>query len=209
MQLEIQVLATTDQKHGHHLYWLILSTAEKCLLAPPCCQLCIRHFFCWCLPSGYILSHLFLGADQKSWLCSFDSFCHMSLRLPGFCFSTNFNLLPLFWSRRLMMTQWPYKWRSSKGWRTMPKGGCSKTPQQEEFSLSNDMVEKQTGKKVTFGLVLLFSSSLPPALPPPSLSLTLTFLSFLPSSPFLILTLSNPCPALLLTFTYPQHIHCV
>ncbi|XP_074170547.1 ankyrin repeat domain-containing protein 11 isoform X2 [Rhinolophus sinicus] len=29
----------------------------------------------------------------------------------------------------------------------MPKGGCSKTPQQEEFSLSNDMVEKQTGKK--------------------------------------------------------------
>nr|XP_045011956.1 ankyrin repeat domain-containing protein 11 isoform X3 [Jaculus jaculus] len=30
----------------------------------------------------------------------------------------------------------------------MPKGGCSKTPQQEEFSLSNDMVEKQTGKKM-------------------------------------------------------------
>lgn len=29
----------------------------------------------------------------------------------------------------------------------MPKSGCSKTPQQEEFSLSNDMVEKQTGKK--------------------------------------------------------------
>ncbi|XP_049720028.1 ankyrin repeat domain-containing protein 11 isoform X2 [Elephas maximus indicus] len=29
----------------------------------------------------------------------------------------------------------------------MPKGGCSKTPQPEEFSLSNDMVEKQTGKK--------------------------------------------------------------
>ncbi|XP_046537495.1 ankyrin repeat domain-containing protein 11 isoform X2 [Equus quagga] len=29
----------------------------------------------------------------------------------------------------------------------MPKGGCSKTPQQEEFPLSNDMVEKQTGKK--------------------------------------------------------------
>ncbi|XP_073911568.1 ankyrin repeat domain-containing protein 11 isoform X4 [Castor canadensis] len=29
----------------------------------------------------------------------------------------------------------------------MPKGGCSKTPQQEDFSLSNDMVEKQTGKK--------------------------------------------------------------
>lgn len=30
----------------------------------------------------------------------------------------------------------------------MPKGGCSKTPQPEDFSLSNDMVEKQTGKKV-------------------------------------------------------------
>nr|DBA16921.1 TPA: hypothetical protein GDO54_002448 [Pyxicephalus adspersus] len=29
----------------------------------------------------------------------------------------------------------------------MPKGGCSKTPQSEEFSLSYDMVEKQTGKK--------------------------------------------------------------
>ncbi|XP_012891122.1 PREDICTED: ankyrin repeat domain-containing protein 11 isoform X1 [Dipodomys ordii] len=29
----------------------------------------------------------------------------------------------------------------------MPKGGCSKTPQQEDFPLSNDMVEKQTGKK--------------------------------------------------------------
>uniref|UniRef100_A0A8C2TWM3 Ankyrin repeat domain-containing protein 11 n=1 Tax=Coturnix japonica TaxID=93934 RepID=A0A8C2TWM3_COTJA len=29
----------------------------------------------------------------------------------------------------------------------MPKGGCSKTPQPEDFSLSNDMVEKQTGKK--------------------------------------------------------------
>ncbi|CAH7048140.1 unknown_gene_16442 [Phodopus roborovskii] len=29
----------------------------------------------------------------------------------------------------------------------MPKSGCSKTPQQEDFSLSNDMVEKQTGKK--------------------------------------------------------------
>ncbi|EDL11704.1 mCG131399 [Mus musculus] len=29
----------------------------------------------------------------------------------------------------------------------MPKGGCSKTPQQEDFALSNDMVEKQTGKK--------------------------------------------------------------
>ncbi|XP_062964980.1 ankyrin repeat domain-containing protein 11 isoform X3 [Cynocephalus volans] len=29
----------------------------------------------------------------------------------------------------------------------MPKGGCPKTPQQEEFPLSNDMVEKQTGKK--------------------------------------------------------------
>ncbi|XP_052022250.1 ankyrin repeat domain-containing protein 11 isoform X2 [Apodemus sylvaticus] len=29
----------------------------------------------------------------------------------------------------------------------MPKGGCSKTPQQEDSSLSNDMVEKQTGKK--------------------------------------------------------------
>lgn len=29
----------------------------------------------------------------------------------------------------------------------MPKGGCSKTPQQEDCSLSNDMVEKQTGKK--------------------------------------------------------------
>ncbi|XP_069491690.1 ankyrin repeat domain-containing protein 11 [Ambystoma mexicanum] len=29
----------------------------------------------------------------------------------------------------------------------MPKGGCSKTPQSEDFSLSNDMVEKQTGKK--------------------------------------------------------------
>lgn len=31
----------------------------------------------------------------------------------------------------------------------MPKGGCSKTPQSEDFSLSNDMVEKQTGKKVS------------------------------------------------------------
>lgn len=31
----------------------------------------------------------------------------------------------------------------------MPKGGCSRTPQHEDFSLSNDMVEKQTGKKVT------------------------------------------------------------
>ncbi|XP_025776645.1 ankyrin repeat domain-containing protein 11 [Puma concolor] len=30
----------------------------------------------------------------------------------------------------------------------MPKGGCSRTPQHEDFSLSNDMVEKQTGKKV-------------------------------------------------------------
>ncbi|XP_053547633.1 ankyrin repeat domain-containing protein 11 isoform X2 [Bombina bombina] len=29
----------------------------------------------------------------------------------------------------------------------MPKSGCSKTPQPEEFSLSYDMVEKQTGKK--------------------------------------------------------------
>ncbi|XP_003800855.1 ankyrin repeat domain-containing protein 11 isoform X1 [Otolemur garnettii] len=29
----------------------------------------------------------------------------------------------------------------------MPRGGRSKTPQQEEFPLSNDMVEKQTGKK--------------------------------------------------------------
>ncbi|KAM5263818.1 ankyrin repeat domain-containing protein 11 [Ctenodactylus gundi] len=29
----------------------------------------------------------------------------------------------------------------------MPKGGCSKTPQQDDFPLSNDMVEKQTGKK--------------------------------------------------------------
>ncbi|KAM4614447.1 ankyrin repeat domain-containing protein 11 [Discoglossus pictus] len=29
----------------------------------------------------------------------------------------------------------------------MPKGGCSKTPQPEDFSLSYDMVEKQTGKK--------------------------------------------------------------
>ncbi|XP_040265835.1 ankyrin repeat domain-containing protein 11 [Bufo bufo] len=29
----------------------------------------------------------------------------------------------------------------------MPKGGCSKTPQPEEFSLSYDMVEKQPGKK--------------------------------------------------------------
>ncbi|XP_018412841.1 PREDICTED: ankyrin repeat domain-containing protein 11 [Nanorana parkeri] len=29
----------------------------------------------------------------------------------------------------------------------MPKGGCSKTPQPEEFALSYDMVEKQTGKK--------------------------------------------------------------
>ncbi|XP_006860164.1 PREDICTED: ankyrin repeat domain-containing protein 11 [Chrysochloris asiatica] len=29
----------------------------------------------------------------------------------------------------------------------MPKGGCSKTPQAEESPLSNDMVEKQTGKK--------------------------------------------------------------
>lgn len=39
----------------------------------------------------------------------------------------------------------------------MPKGGCSKTPQQEDFSLSNDMVEKQTGKKVTLGLAHSFS----------------------------------------------------
>lgn len=38
----------------------------------------------------------------------------------------------------------------------MPKGGCSKTPQQEDFSLSNDMVEKQTGKKVTLGLAHSF-----------------------------------------------------
>ncbi|XP_058530012.1 ankyrin repeat domain-containing protein 11 [Ochotona princeps] len=29
----------------------------------------------------------------------------------------------------------------------MPKSGCSRTPQQDDFSLSNDMVEKQTGKK--------------------------------------------------------------
>ncbi|XP_029464464.1 ankyrin repeat domain-containing protein 11 isoform X2 [Rhinatrema bivittatum] len=29
----------------------------------------------------------------------------------------------------------------------MPKAGCSKTPQSEAFSLRNDMVEKQTGKK--------------------------------------------------------------
>ncbi|XP_006902910.1 PREDICTED: ankyrin repeat domain-containing protein 11 [Elephantulus edwardii] len=29
----------------------------------------------------------------------------------------------------------------------MPKGGCSKTPQQDDIPLSNDMVEKQTGKK--------------------------------------------------------------
>ncbi|XP_068941638.1 ankyrin repeat domain-containing protein 11 isoform X1 [Petaurus breviceps papuanus] len=29
----------------------------------------------------------------------------------------------------------------------MPKGGCSKAPQLDDFSLSNDMVEKQTGKK--------------------------------------------------------------
>lgn len=42
---QIQVLATTDQKHGHHLCWLVLSTAEKCLLAPPCCQLCIVDTF--------------------------------------------------------------------------------------------------------------------------------------------------------------------
>lgn len=40
----------------------------------------------------------------------------------------------------------------------MPKGGCSKTPQPEDFSLSNDMVEKQTGKKVAC-LVLLPSCS--------------------------------------------------
>ena len=31
----------------------------------------------------------------------------------------------------------------------MPKGGCSRTPQQEERSLSSDMVEKQPGKKVS------------------------------------------------------------
>lgn len=30
----------------------------------------------------------------------------------------------------------------------MPKSGCSRTPQQDDFPLSNDMVEKQTGKKV-------------------------------------------------------------
>lgn len=42
----------------------------------------------------------------------------------------------------------------------MPKGGCSKTPQHEDFPLSNDMVEKQTGKKVTLGLPLpLLASS--------------------------------------------------
>ncbi|XP_026519574.1 ankyrin repeat domain-containing protein 11-like isoform X1 [Terrapene carolina triunguis] len=29
----------------------------------------------------------------------------------------------------------------------MPKGGCSRTPQSDDFSLRNDMVEKQTGKK--------------------------------------------------------------
>ncbi|XP_070617860.1 ankyrin repeat domain-containing protein 11 isoform X2 [Erythrolamprus reginae] len=29
----------------------------------------------------------------------------------------------------------------------MPKGACSKTPQPDDFSLSNNMVEKQTGKK--------------------------------------------------------------
>ncbi|XP_060040979.1 ankyrin repeat domain-containing protein 11 isoform X3 [Erinaceus europaeus] len=29
----------------------------------------------------------------------------------------------------------------------MPKGGCSRTPQSEECSVSNDMVEKQTGRK--------------------------------------------------------------
>uniref|UniRef100_A0A2K6T9E9 Ankyrin repeat domain containing 11 n=1 Tax=Saimiri boliviensis boliviensis TaxID=39432 RepID=A0A2K6T9E9_SAIBB len=29
----------------------------------------------------------------------------------------------------------------------MPKGGCPKAPQQEDLSLSSDMVEKQTGKK--------------------------------------------------------------
>lgn len=29
----------------------------------------------------------------------------------------------------------------------MPKGGCSRTPQQEERSVSSDMVEKQPGKK--------------------------------------------------------------
>ncbi|KAG8144230.1 hypothetical protein E2320_001324 [Naja naja] len=36
----------------------------------------------------------------------------------------------------------------------MPKGGCSKTPQSDDFSLSNNMVEKQTGKKTcTNGLL--------------------------------------------------------
>lgn len=33
----------------------------------------------------------------------------------------------------------------------MPKGGCSRTPQPEDRSLGSDMVEKQTGRKVTPG----------------------------------------------------------
>lgn len=38
-------IGATDQKRGHHLCWLILATAEKCSLAPPCCQLCIVDLF--------------------------------------------------------------------------------------------------------------------------------------------------------------------
>lgn len=46
----------------------------------------------------------------------------------------------------------------------MPKGGCSKTPQPEDFSLSNDMVEKQTGKKVVSASLGCLQSCCPLAL---------------------------------------------
>lgn len=107
--------------------------------------------------------------------------------------SMNFNPLPLFWSRLLMMKRWPYKWRSSEGRRTMPKGGCSKTPQQEEFSLSNDMVEKQTGKKVTLGSATFFFFSPPPPLPL-FLFFLLFFLSSLLSSPLYLPPFSSSLP---------------
>lgn len=66
-------------------------------------------------------------------------------------------LFPYF--RQLMMKRRQHKWRTSKEGRTMPKGGCSKTPQSDDFSLSNNMVEKQTGKKVT-SLFHVFSTGL-------------------------------------------------
>lgn len=113
------------------------------------------------------------GASHNSWLC-LVYFVAWVWDCLGFVWVQQIlTFCPLFGSRRLMMKRWPYKWRSSEGRRTMPKSGCSKTPQQEEFSLSNDMVEKQTGKKV----IPCFSS---PLLPPPLPFLV--FLSFSPSS---------------------------